>query len=777
MSISLFPEITDVDLTEYTSDSAYESYTGIVLDPEDKIFKTIKGQFHDKKDFYEKLMKRGYVVRKVFESKVFDWISEHAKSTLDAYLMFSTAFSKWKGNNLLNNYYTQLLNDIPQLNREKLKGDPNSIGNPNQKEEAVLDEVNEKHTLNGIEEWPKYDITLIPLDHDGKNIKTDGKSLTLYKVPLNDTILKVNDYLRSNPEFIHNIYAEMASGDNQIKENPFFVGDNFADKFLVKVGNKGILRTDTSDSVKGGGKVSWDEGDPYILTRYGVFSWNSLGNQGSLPEVNPQTLQLNKNTDQANEVIANLMKNNKKALLKGAGKEDRTTNDNLDKIKEFDTDLKILQAGRKSNPDKFNAVLEKYGARSQPEAFARVKQAQKEFIDNIEINNTDTAKLNQINDQINIVQNQLKAIEEKPYLDVDEALAIKQRLQTNLNNLFNVKKNMENKIHNKEKNINREPEISSEWRKFISPIGGYRAKFVNGDPNKINQESVKESRCTFKQYIPIVDDMIPAKFVNYNATTSYLNSTVDGIITNPGAISTGGTFMTEQDEHWGWIHEQLNQDLFDGTHLRPEVREALLRIANKFKATLGIGLEPKDIYFTGSGANFNYNDLSDIDLHVVYDFEEIGINAEILIKYFIAKKQVFNNDYTITIKGMPVEVGVENLNEPIVSTAVYSVANDRWLVKPEYVERLLPKPDMKQYYDIVQKIEDVIETRDSKKIGELWDELYKIRKDSLQSEGEYGKGNALFKKLRNLGYLDRLKNAYYSSASEELSLEALKEII
>ena len=140
-------------------------------------------------------------------------------------------------------------------------------------------------------------------------------------------------------------------------------------------------------------------------------------------------------------------------------------------------------------------------------------------------------------------------------------------------------------------------------------------------------------------------------------------------------------------------------------------------------------------------------------------------------------KEVFNNDYDITIKGMPVEVGVENLNEPIVSSAIYSVAKDQWMLEPKDAEHLLPKPDMKQYYEIVQRIEDAIESRNSKKIGDLWDELYRIRKDSLANDGEYGHGNGLFKKLRNLGYLDRLKHAYYSSASEELSLEALKEII
>jgi hypothetical protein len=105
------------------------------------------------------------------------------------------------------------------------------------------------------------------------------------------------------------------------------------------------------------------------------------------------------------------------------------------------------------------------------------------------------------------------------------------------------------------------------------------------------------------------------------------------------------------------------------------------------------------------------------------------------------------------------------------------LVKDGWLIEPEYAERILPVPDMQQYYKIVQNIENAIQSRDSIKIGKLWDELYALRTASLQNEGELSKGNALFKKLRNLGYLERLKKAYYSSASEELSLEALKDII
>jgi hypothetical protein len=122
----LFPEL-DITLQEDSENTEnYEPYTGIVLDPEDNLFKTVSGVFKDKKDFYKKLTSRGYVVRKVFEKVVFDWIEENAQSNLDAYMLYSTAFSKWRGNNMLDEYYVKLLNDVPKLNRERQKGNPNT---------------------------------------------------------------------------------------------------------------------------------------------------------------------------------------------------------------------------------------------------------------------------------------------------------------------------------------------------------------------------------------------------------------------------------------------------------------------------------------------------------------------------------------------------------------------------------------------------------------------------------------------------------------------------
>jgi len=818
MNMPIFPKLKDIELDEYASDSSYEQYTGIVLDPEDKIFKTVSGIFHDKKEFYEKLSARGYIVRKVFEAKVFDWIEKNAKTTLEAYLMFSTAFSKWKGNNILNDYYTQLLNDIPQLNREKIKGDPNSKGINQAKEESFKDTVfnsllledHKSRFVQGMENWPKYDITVIPSDENG-NPLPDKESLTLFKVPLNPSTTKINDFISSNPEFIYQLYSEMAFGDNQIKPNPYFTNDNRANNFILSFNNGNILRQDSKANKK---NVSWDTSDnPAVISKLSILNLNKLTNYDR--SVDPQTIQLNKAQDaqnQANEIrftnaadlnaeyqaaekdleaqTANKINNklqsmNKKSKLLRAGWEKYISQEDHDKLEKFEQNKAIL-ALKKLSDSRVQKLFKRYGVDNKTDAYYKLVQEENEFIDSITLQQPNTKQIKQ---DIQDITDRLKELQNAPYLNNDEKQDQITTLQGKLLRKLGSLKKAQQKIKldkSKIDTIYSHPDtnpIDAPRTGYIDQPKGAKAKHTTTQADLgVNKgiHSFNKNESLDEEYIPKVDDLdvTPPKHVNYNATISYINQPVNGVITSPGAsFDTGGTFLSEQDEHWGWVHEQLNQDLFEGMHLRPEVREALLRIAEKFRQTLGLDIEPVDVYFTGSMANFNFNDASDLDLHLVYDFEQIGINAEILVKYFIAKKQVFNNDYEITIKGVPVEVGVENLNEPIVSSGIYSVVKDGWMIKPEYAAQFLPRPDMKQYYELVQKIETAIESRDSKQIGKVWDELYTIRKSSLKDEGEYGKGNALFKKLRNLGYLDRLKNAYYSSASEELSLEALKDII
>jgi len=967
MAVHTFPKLEDNSLFEYSGESNYEPYSGIVLDPEDNTFKTVSGMFRDKKDFYEKLTKRGYVVRKVFEKKVFDWIEENAKTTLEAYLMFSTAFSKWKGNNLLDQYYTKLLNDIPQLNREKIKGNPNTRGKEDiTTDESVLAEADDQssdyHAL--------YNIKITPVNNEGSLLT--NKSETYHDIPLIilPNIEYFNEYQASN--IIFNILRLLASEEAQGKAlsnftdtiwytlspenlegidyqnqdkadewkgiNEFQVeistnagGDIYAKPILSGTLTRTQLKTlhdlngnpwfgkthkeqsealqtminkltsakTTADVFRSLAKpeellaqiqASQDkdkdeepvelsltnyiksiENIPYdqLVERikdgtlhkrvYKVQNaqWLARLNKGStILGLNPQNESddrkarvsllayqlltdeslikvLDERASEYNDRIEEATTEEEKAKLKKSKNNILNTilymqdQHNLDQIstdratyQEIENKLKANsnQAGLKEERVK---LLEKYERYNDLEPHLRnclwkivSTSPSQDFSKFIKNNTLNSDMQNQIATNMNKNVSSRKRKNTKA-VDPNAQVADLTRQNNELYNMVNTDdyvrpqdaKNtigdfMHNQItQNQEKNKKKIdtdllPKLKAQLETLEKGLeknnwSNFARKRAETEINKLkreilsreNQSNELGNRLTKKKKaesvedtIPVVDDIMPGKHVNYNAVLGYANQPIDGVITNPGAISTSGTYMSEQDQHWGWVHEELNQDLFDGTRLRPEVREALLRIADKFKNVLGLSIEPVDIYFTGSSANFNYNDQSDIDLHLVYDFEEIGINAEILIKYFIAKKQVFNNDYEITIKGLPVEVGVENLNEPIVTSAIYSVKQDKWLLEPEYAEQLLPQPDMKLYYKTIQEIEKAIESRDSKIIGAMWDKLYDIRKESLATEGEYGKNNAMFKKLRNLGYLDRLKNAYYSSASEELSIESLKEI-
>ena len=76
--------------------------------------------------------------------------------------------------------------------------------------------------------------------------------------------------------------------------------------------------------------------------------------------------------------------------------------------------------------------------------------------------------------------------------------------------------------------------------------------------------------------------------------------------------------------------------------IKREIRDRLIEIANRFlKPTLGSKAEIKDITFTGSLANYNYTDLSDIDLHIIIDFNDINEDEELVRNYFNAVKSLW----------------------------------------------------------------------------------------------------------------------------------------
>jgi len=109
-------------------------------------------------------------------------------------------------------------------------------------------------------------------------------------------------------------------------------------------------------------------------------------------------------------------------------------------------------------------------------------------------------------------------------------------------------------------------------------------------------------------------------------------------------------------------HDTLNQKIFNGDELDPEVKEKLLEIVDRFKYNLeenDIKLDIKDVRIIGSNASYNYTDKSDIDLHIFADLSVYPDQEMLAQKVYDAYKALWNNKFDPVIRGHEVEIYVE----------------------------------------------------------------------------------------------------------------------
>lgn len=227
------------------------------------------------------------------------------------------------------------------------------------------------------------------------------------------------------------------------------------------------------------------------------------------------------------------------------------------------------------------------------------------------------------------------------------------------------------------------------------------------------------------------------------------------------------------------VKMELNPKIFDQDgQMFPEVREKLIEIVDEFMASMEdteIGWNPLDVVVVGSNAGYNYTDRSDLDLHIVVDLREISETCpELLSQLFNAERRLFNQDYDLTIKGINVEIYVEDINAGTRTNGIYSVLSDDWIVKPIEVET--PKLDLSDpdYQETFSLVTDTLHNGTSDEVEMVINSLYLTRKYSLAQDGESGKGNLIFKEIRNSGLLDKLKERKLELRSKELSLESMK---
>lgn len=219
-------------------------------------------------------------------------------------------------------------------------------------------------------------------------------------------------------------------------------------------------------------------------------------------------------------------------------------------------------------------------------------------------------------------------------------------------------------------------------------------------------------------------------------------------------------------------HDDLSPAAWDAGELRPDVREHLLRAAKFFVDYLEIpGFEVYDVVLTGSMANYNYTKFSDFDLHVVTRYSDLECD-DLAEAFYRAKKSIWNDAHDITIHGHDVELYVEDVAQPPVSSGMYSILTNKWIKRPEYARPTVDNTAINaKVQDLIKQIDmAVAQADDPEDIQRVTDKLRKMRRAGLDTAGEFGVENLTFKILRNLGYLDVLNKAYHHEQDQDLSI-------
>lgn len=232
--------------------------------------------------------------------------------------------------------------------------------------------------------------------------------------------------------------------------------------------------------------------------------------------------------------------------------------------------------------------------------------------------------------------------------------------------------------------------------------------------------------------------------------------------------------------------ETLSDQIFEEKKghfvMRDEIKKRLLEVSNDFIESLGVEFFIHDVVLTGSLANYNWSQYSDVDLHILIDFDELDKDSKkdsivlhsIMKEFFDAKKNVWNEKHEIKIKGYDVEIYVQDVNEEHISSGVYSILHNKWVLEPKKNKpNIDDRKILEKGEEFGKKIDRLIQTPKDITIDQLEDLRKKIkefRQSGLESGGEYSYENLTFKLLRRNGYIQKLLRLKTQLTDKKLSI-------
>jgi len=213
--------------------------------------------------------------------------------------------------------------------------------------------------------------------------------------------------------------------------------------------------------------------------------------------------------------------------------------------------------------------------------------------------------------------------------------------------------------------------------------------------------------------------------------------------------------------------------------INPIVSRKLIEISDRIIDSLNLEAKPKDVIVTGSIVSYNWHENSDIDLHILYDFEEINEDFSIVKRMLDEIRINWNKKHNIRIAGKEVELYFQHAYEPHESNGIWSLELEKWLAQP-----VKDNPDIdlknteKKAESIAQCIEHLFLMFKDSNFKEAYSfskkiksKISRMRRAGLDKEGIYSPENLAFKMLRNSGYLEKLSALKIEAYDKMMSID------
>jgi len=223
---------------------------------------------------------------------------------------------------------------------------------------------------------------------------------------------------------------------------------------------------------------------------------------------------------------------------------------------------------------------------------------------------------------------------------------------------------------------------------------------------------------------------------------------------------------------------ELEPRIFRGDIMKPKIRKRLLKIVEDFLEGLKIDVKPVDIRLTGSLANYNWSKYSDIDLHIIVDYAQLGENKELVKAYFNAARMNWNDKHDIKVHGYEVEIYMEDAEEEHIASGLYSLTDQQWLNEPDPAQVEIDhgtahkkSDDIMTQINLIEKFALQKPKGAMKSIERLRAKVRRLRSAGLKSEkAEFSAENIAFKILRREGALDKLGDMKHNVYDKLMSM-------